>query len=356
MSNIINFGKMVTIKQAGEIILATPDNINHLEGEPGSGKSSILDFLAERLPNHIIADPIDVPTLDLGDTAMPVVDRDRMLTNYAPNSRFKLTMGQPVVLMLDEYPKGADPIKNMLHGLFEAKRRRLGDVYLYPGSYVFTTGNRSSDGVGDNLKAHTRGRLTTLPVSKPDADQWLEWAVENNIDPVVMAWVKQFPHCLDSYLNGDDTNPYFFNPKKVQIAYVSPRSLYRASNIVRARADLDQDSVIAALSGTIGEAAARDMQAYIAYQDQLPTWESIMRSPMTATVPDSAGACAVMVFGAIAKLDKNNIAPFMDYVERMEPEWQAAFCINAAKSKTKQAVAFSSKKFADWVRNNEDML
>jgi hypothetical protein len=77
---------------------------------------------------------------------------------------------------------------------------------------------------------------------------------------------------------------------------------------------------------------------------------------MTANVPDSPGACAVMVFGAIAKLDKNNIAPFMDYVERMEPEWQAAFCINAAKSKTKQAVAFSSKKFADWVRNNEDML
>lgn len=352
----INFGKTVTLKQAAQIILATPDNINHLEGEPGIGKSSILDYLAERLPNHIIADPIDVPTLDLGDTAMPVVDREKMLTNYAPNSRFKLTQGKPVVLMLDEYPKGADPVKNMLHGLFEARRRRLGDVYLHPGSYVFTTGNLSSDGVGDNLKAHTRGRLTTLHVSKPTAEQWLEWAVMHDIDPIVCAWVNQFPHCMDSYINGDDTNPYIFNPKKVQKAYTSPRSLYRASNVVRAREQLDQDSVIAALTGTIGEAAARDMQAYIAYQDQLPTWDSVTKNPKSTKVPESAGACAVMVFGAIAKVDRNNIAPWMDYLERMEPEWQAAFCINIAKNPTKQSVAFASKKFADWVSKNEDIL
>ena len=353
----INFGKSVTLKQAANIILHTPDNINHLEGEPGIGKSSILDYLAERLPNHIIADPIDVPTLDLGDTAMPVVDRERMITNYAPNSRFKLTMGKPVILMLDEYPKGADPVKNMLHGLFEAKRRRLGDVYLVPGSVVFTTGNLSSDGVGDNLKAHTRGRLTTLTIQKPDADQWLEWAVNNNIDPIIMAWVKQYPHAMASYTDtSQGDNPYIFNPKKMQKAYTSPRSLYRASNIVTVREHLDQDSIIAALSGTIGEAASRDLQAFIAYQDQLPTWDAIVKTPKTAAVPDSPGACAVLVFGAIQKIDKQTIAPFMSYLERFEPEWQACFCINVAKSPTKQPIAFSSSAFADWVAKNEDLL
>jgi len=352
----INFGKTVTLKQAAQIILATPQNRYLLQGEPGIGKSSLLGFLTEALPTHNAA-YLDVPNMDLGDIAMPVIDHDNKVTRYYPNARFRLHEGKPVIIMLDEYTKGAEPIKNMLHPMLEVHNPRLGDIPIDPRSYIFLTGNLSSDGVGDSLKAHSRNRIILLTVRKPTADEWLEWAVENNIEPVVMAWVKQFPHALASYLDGDQTdNPYIYNPKKVQTSFVSPRSLERASNIVRARAELDQDSVIAALSGAIGEAASRDMQAFIAYQDQLPTWESIIRSPRTTSVPESAGACAVMVFGAIAKLDTNNINPFMDYVERFEPEWQAAFCINLAKSKTKQAIAFSSKKFADWVQKNEDLL
>jgi len=119
---------------------------------------------------------------------------------------------------------------------------------------------------------------------------------------------------------------------------------------------MDQDSLIAALSGAIGEAASRDLQAYIAYQDQLPTWESIVKTPRTASVPDSAGACAVLVFGAIAKIDKSTMTAFMEYMERFEPEWQACFAINVAKNPAKQSIAFSSKAFGDWVAKNEDIL
>jgi hypothetical protein len=70
----------------------------------------------------------------------------------------------------------------------------------------------------------------------------------------------------------------------------------------------------------------------------------------------SAGACAVLVFGAIAKIAKDTMTPFMHYLERFEPEWQACFAINVAKSPTKQSIAFSSQAFADWVAKNEDLL
>jgi hypothetical protein len=172
-----------------------------------------------------------------------------------------------------------------------------------------------------------------------------------------MAWVRQFPHALSSYTDDSQAdNPYIYNPKKVQTAFVSPRSLERASNIVRVRDKIDSDTMIAAMSGAVGEAAARDMQAYVEYQDQLPLWDTIVKNPKTADVPTSAGACAVLVFGAIAKMDKTTIAPFMTYLERFEPEWQACFAINIAKSPSKQAIAFSSTAFADWVAKNEDLL
>jgi hypothetical protein len=73
-------------------------------------------------------------------------------------------------------------------------------------------------------------------------------------------------------------------------------------------------------------------------------------------VPESPGACAVLAYGAIAKVDKQSMGPFMDYIERFEPEWQAAFCINISKHPTKQPIAFTSAKFKDWVLANEDLL
>ena len=330
----INFGKTVSIKQACEIILSTPMNRYFLRGEPGIGKSSILKTLAVSLPNHEVS-YIDVPNMDLGDIAMPVIDRETKTTAYYPNSRFKIHLGNPVITMLDEYTKGADPIKNMLHPMLEVSNPRLGDISLHHESITFLTGNLSSDGVGDNLKAHSMNRIIPLHVRKPDADEWLAWAIDNDSQ-------------------GD--NPYIFNPKKVQMAFVSPRSLERVSNIVKVRHKLDTDSLICAMSGAVGESASRDMQAYIEFSDQLPTWESVIANPKNALVPDSAGACAIIVFGAISKVDKQTMPKFMDYIERFQPEWQACFAINIAKSTSKQSIAFSSPKFADWVQRNEDLL
>lgn len=355
----VNMTTTVNLTEAASLICAVPDNIFFLKGEPGIGKSAILDFLRGKLPEHIIATPIDVPNLDLGDAAMPVVDKEHMVTNYAPNARFKLTFGKPVVIMLDEFTKGAEPVKNMLHPLFEASNRRLGDVLLPPGSIVFLTGNLGSDGVGDSLKAHSKQRVSVLHVRKPNAEEWLTWAAQSNkIDPSVMAWVNAFPHCLASYLEGDQNeNLYIFNPKRAgQEACVSPRTLERASNIVRERAKISSNALIAGLAGTIGESAARDMEAYIAYQDDIPAWGAMVKDPKNTRVPEDPGACSVLIYRAIAKVTADTINQFMIYLDRFEPEWQAAFAINVAKNPAKQAIAFASPAFAKWVLANEDLL
>lgn len=352
----INFGSTVSLAQAANLILTNPKVRFLVRGEPGIGKSTMLSYIAKQLASTHNAAYMDVPNMDLGDIAMPVIDHDAKVTRYYPNARFRLHEGKPVIVMLDEFTKGAEPIKNMLHPLLEVTNPRLGDVSISEDSIVFMTGNLLTDGVGDNMKAHTRNRIVEIVVKKPDSDQWLEWGVNNDIDPSVLAWVRQFPHALASYTDGDNDNPYIYNPRKQQAAYVSPRSLAIASNIVKQRDKNDSDATISALKGAIGEAAARDMEAFIAYQDQLPSWDSIIKAPEQAAVPTSAGACAVLVFGAIAKIDRQSMSPFMKYLGRFDAEWQAAFAINVAKNPTKQAVAFSSPAFADWVQQNEDLL
>jgi len=351
----VSFGKRITLKQAATLIATNPETRFLLQGEPGIGKSSLLKAIAEQLGYEYAY--IEVPNMDLGDIAMPVIDHETKTTRYYPNARFKVHEGKPVVIMLDEFSKGADPVKNMLHPMLEKANPRLGDVSLHEQNVVFMTGNLTTDGVGDSLKAHSRNRIVPVTISKPTAEEWIEWGINKGIEPEVLAWVNQYPHALASYTDAaQGDNPYIYNPRKTMGAFVSPRSLETASNIVRTRKLNDPDTVIAALTGAVGEAAARDMQAYIEFADQLPTWESTIKSPSSTKLPSSPGACAIVVFGAISRVDKTSITPFMEYLDRFDAEWQAVFAINIAKTPSKQSIAFSCKAFADWVAKNQDLL
>ena len=349
MAQKINFGSSVTLDEAVAIIEAVPTNRVAVEGEPGVGKSWLLKTLGERNPTYNLA-YIDVPNMDIGDTAMPVIDRENEITKYFPNGRFKLSEDTPTIIMLDEFSKGMQPVKNMLHPLLEQNNPRLGDKTLHPDSIVFTTGNLGSDGVGDIMPAHTIGRLTRVRVSKPDAEQWCSWGLNNGIDGAVLAFVDKYPQVLASYLDeGEDDNNYIFNPRKGgNASYASPRSLAMASAWVAARHKLPTTNALLQ--------SARDMQAFIHYQDQLPTWDSIINDPKNAIVPDGAGACSVMVYGSIQKIDKNTIDPFMTYLRRYKEEWQAAFAINVAKNPQRQMIAFRNAEFKKWVLDNEDLL
>lgn len=352
----INFGTSVSLKEAAVLIVNNPNIRFMLRGEPGIGKSS-LEVMIKKLLPHYLFSYIDAQCMDLGDIAMPVMDHEAKVTRYYPNARFGMHLGQPVCIMIDEFAKGMQPVQNMLHPLLERTHPRLGDMPAPEGTIVFLTSNLSSDGVGDNIKAHTKNRVTTLHVRKPDAEEWMDWAIQNDIDPSVIVWVKNYPHALASYTEGDQSeNPYIFQPKKMQEAFVSPRSLAAASHIVANRKHYDENSLVAALAGTIGEAAARDMQASIAYQDQLPPWKTIVEDPKNAAVPDSAGACAVLVFGAVSRVDKQSLPGFMEYLKRMDTEWQAVFAVSLAKHPAKAALAFGNKEFASWVASNQDVL
>jgi hypothetical protein len=353
----LNFGSTVTLAQAAQLAMSVTGNVFFFEGEPGIGKTSIVKAFEREYGDtreYVIFNAVNA---DLGDIAMPMPNRETGETEYYPNAVFKLRSGKPLVLLIDEYTKAPQSIQNVLHTTFEVYKPRLGDIPMPEGSIVIITGNLSSDGVGDNIKGHTLNRITRVRISKPTAEEWLMWAAENDIDPVMMAWVNQYPHCMASYTDdAQKDNPYIYNPRKPQVSYFSPRSAERGSNIIKARHLFDTDSLICALAGTIGESAARDMQAFIEFQDQLPKRAEIIKDPLHCRLPEGAGATAVMTYNMLTSIDKSCVDAYMDYAERLAPEWQATLCISIAKTAAKQAIAFSNQKFAAWVAKNEDIL
>lgn len=357
--SVINFGQSVTLQEFAHGIGTVGNDVTIIgQGEPGIGKSSMLKVLAQTYPDYEIA-YIDCTLLDLGDFALPYTEipttntaQDMKITRFAPNARFKFHSDKPVIIMLDEIGKAMKAVKNVLLTLM--LEHRIGDNYAPKGSIVFGTTNLLSDGVGDMLEAHARNRVALVTVRKPDADEWIEWALKNDIAPEVVAWVKQFPHALSSYTDGSQKdNPYIFNPTRAGMgAVVTPRSLEKASHIAKKRAELGDALTISLLTGTIGESASRDMQAFFTVVDKLPTWESVISNPSSAKLPDDTVAKCILVFSAIARVEKDTLSKWLTYSKRMDMEWQALFATSVMKS-NKQSFCVMNSDFKDWALKNQ---
>ena len=353
--SVLNFGHTVSLQEFAKSIGIVGKDVTVIgQGEPGIGKSSMLKVLAQQYPDYEIA-YIDCTLLDLGDFALPYTEMagDLKVTKFAPNARFKMHTGKPVIVMLDEIGKAMKAVKNVLLTLM--LEHRIGDNYLPEGSIVFGTTNLLSDGVGDMLEAHARNRVCMTTVRKPDADEWIEWAISNDVAPEVIAWVKQFPHALASYTDvSQKDNPYIFNPTRAGMgAVVTPRSLEKASHIAKRRSELGDSLTISMLTGTIGESASRDMQAFFTVVDKLPTWDAIMASPSTTKMPTDTVAKCILVFSAITRVEKDSLPKWMTYLQRMDMEWQALFATSVMKSQAKQAFCVMNKEFKDWALKNQ---
>lgn len=352
----------VTLNEAEELILAIGNtNAVHLVGEPGVGKTAMFERLVDRTGYRGIY--IDTPNTELGDIGIPMPNHETKTTALYPNEHWGFHRDEPLCIFIDEFTKpSSQAVQNMLHPLLN--ERRIGGNRLHKDSIVITAGNNTTDGVGDMLKAHSLNRLTVVPIKKPQAgfnadgsvddDSWGMWAIKTDIAQEVIAWVKAYPQALASYRDASQAdNPYIFNPKTPQKSFVSPRSLARASNIIKSRERITRNALITALSGTIGEAAARDMVAYVEVSDSLPSWEEVISDPRGAKLPSSPAALNIMAFGALQRINRATVDKWFEYLKRTPKELQSVFCLSGFKHPEKKQILVTSSSLVNWMRDNQ---
>ena len=326
-----------------------------VQGHMGTGKSSLLRTLSKELPNHTPC-YFDCTTKDLGDITLPRIAEagaDAAYVSYATNEELGAHHGGPIILMIDELGKSNPSVKNALLRLM--LERKIGSYTLHPESIVFATTNLGAEGVGDLMPPHMRNRITVVTARKPTNMEWIEWGINTGIDHTLLGWCKDNPqlfNSFDDHKNPDD-NPYIYHPKQQRPSFVTPRSLEAASDILKNRAGMDDMTVTAALMGTIGDRGAMDLMAFVKLADQLPSLESIKKTPDTAKIPSSAAAVCMVVYRTLASIDKEWLDAWMTYLVRLDKEAQGMFANGVRAPKYgRQALVMTNTKFTRWAMEN----
>jgi len=354
----------LNIEQVTNLILRLGNQRTVLvQGHMGSGKSSILNILADKLPTH---KPVyfDCTTKDLGDIMIPKISADGSGTEgecvkFVPNEEFGIHLNQPIILMIDEFGKANRGVQNAL--ALAMLEHKLAGYQFHPDSIVFATTNKGGEGVGDLLQDHHRNRICVVQMEKGTSEEWVPWAMLNNVDPSVIRFAQETPQLFQSYedVKTPEDNLYIFHPQAQRDAFVTHRSLEAASDIVKLRNVLSGAELSAALAGTIGEAATHDMMAFIELADQLPTLDSIKDSPDTAIVPTHPDgspnnvAISMIVYKAVGSIDRDWASAWFKYMARLPKETQTLF-IGGVSNKNHPQRPFMVKygKYTEWCLEN----
>lgn len=365
MTNTYNFA--VNHHEAATLVKTNGTKVSYIfEGEPGVGKSSILKSLKAQMGtsdyDYVY---VDVPLKDIPDIALSMPDHEKKITKAFVNEIWLGTdPTKPKVILVDEVFKGTDFVKLMMNRLL--LEHMVGDYALPAGSIVFGTTNFATDGVGDRTNAHTNSRVARVPMRKPTGDEWLPWAVDNDIHELVITWAKQNPAIFHSYKDtefdarahkdGQGIFHYIFHPQHNNMAYVCPRTLEMASHQVKGMDVTGEALLTKALIGTVGAKAALDMSAMFALGADLPTLDDIKNNPDNARVPKSAPAQLMLVFKSLQYLDDATVDAFATYFQRLPKEVMSTWIKTIVGSDKVKSVALKNQQIKSFAISNAWIL
>ena len=304
-------------------------------GAPGGGKSACArDIVNELGFDNVIEftaslrDPVDV---------LGTPNNSGEYTKWIPPEEF-YALRQGVgrcALILEELSDAPIPMQNALCGVIYD--RRAGNLKLSDELHIIATGNRTEDKSGANRITSKLANRTRRFDFVENIDDWTEWALENDIDPVLI----QFLRFRSGLLSDFDPNR-FANP--------TPRAWERVNAIP---ASLPDQLFFDNTAGEVGEGAAAEYQGFRKIYMSLPDIDSILLDPERADVPVDPATLYALTGALARKSTKDNFDRVTKYLNRLTPEFNVMTIKDAIKL---QPQIKHSRSFIEWASKNAEVF
>lgn len=304
-------------------------------GAPGGGKSACArDVLRTMQFENVVEftaslrDPVDV---------LGVPDITGEYTRWVPPQEFyQLRKGVGrCALILEELSDAPVPMQNALCRVI--LDRHAGQMALSDELFIIATGNRTEDKSGANRITSKLANRTRRFDFQENIDDWTEWALDNDIDPVLIQFLRFRPGLLSDF----DANR-FANP--------TPRAWERVNLIPDS---LDSGLFFDNCAGEVGEGAAAEYTGFRRIYMSLPDVDSILLDPAGADVPQDPATLYALTGALARKSTKDNFDRVSKYLSRMSPEFNVMATKDAIKL---QPTIKHSRAFVEWASKNAEVL
>lgn len=270
-----------------------------LWGDPGVGKSDLVRQLGKQFDLPVL--DIRVALLDPVDLrGLPHVNGDGKAHWAIPS--FLPTEGKGI-LFLDEFNRGPVMVQNgCLQLVLDGK---LGEYVLPPDYIVIAACNYRGPGV-QPLSPAMKNRFEHLYMSV-DVEDWIQWALRNNVNPLVIAAIRW-------------RNDLLFNPSDKEDAYPTPRSIAKLSKLVDENPTSSIEQQLYA--GAIGKFSATEFMAFLKLYRELPSIDELLADPEHSVVPTSPQTLFAIATALGRKMEASNLNSVFKYLNRIGEEYQ----------------------------------
>lgn len=321
-------------------------------GSPGMGKTALVREGGKQL-SQIFNTPFDVRELHLASMSEPDV------RGYLIPDGNKAVFTQPEfwaavekcphgILFLDEFTQCSHEMQKAVAPLI--LERRIGEYTLPDGWMVVCAGNRLEDKAGSNsLLSHVMNRLFYVEVDRPDTDEWVAWAVKEQLPHELIVLAKLRPNVVFESDLPDAADQPYCTPRSVEalgrVANVFPGGL---SEMVASNMGM------ALMSASIGQGAAAEVAGLVRTTLRLPSFEDAMADPEGTLVPtDLAEAYAMVMLVAVRAKADQHMEQAGQYLTRFQPNISLTGMVALMR---RDRAFMNSKSIYAWVTKNREMV
>ena len=266
MPNTNIFDNQIKLKDVEELLLLGM-NINlpvFMLSGPGRGKSSIVKQFADKYFSGKMQTLI-LSRIESSDLALPIPTKNDDGTYSTHFAISELLPKEPCVLFLDEFSQSSPSCQCIIQQLL--LEGSFMHYELPKGTYVVLAGNRTQDNANSGEVLSTIANRCIMCEIKEDEQEFLEYAEEQNLHPVVIDYVRRYPGNLFG-LQDEEGHPCF----------TTPRSMERTSDIMyQYDKGIVSESVLAtAIEGVLGKNVYSKIKVSMEMVNYLPRPQDVL--------------------------------------------------------------------------------
>ncbi len=181
-----------------------------------------------------------------------------------------------------------------------------------------------------------------------DIAAWEDWAVQDGVMPLTVAFAHQNPHIVFSDGVPDKQGPW-----------CTPRSPVMVDRLLKAKASRnngavpDDPATQEAVRGIMGEGEAAQYFAFVRLEREMPKYERIVADPMHVKVPEKPDAKMLICYNLAHRVSKQDAPSVVKYVERFEKEFGVTFAQAACK---RDLTLVTTPAFVKWSIENASLM